>query len=247
MATKKYQDALKQMVQDLIDEIIDDAFGIAAWKGKRGKVCLTTPINQYGTGDFPSDSGSPLSTFSSTPNTSSNSAATSPITPSFEDLADTQITDNEAEPVQLNSETKDDELVKYLIGETSDSEEEKHHTNLMACANIEDKENANPDLPMIKITEADTTNLHETNIVRAPMVPINANIVVETIAESEKNNIQAMGKGKMKVTGRGDHSLTKQQEIHKQYIKKGKDLSKLKTYLAKQTNKEIDFSMPKTK
>ena len=102
------------MVQDLIDEMIDDAVGIATWKEKRGKVHPTTAINQYGTGDFLSDSGSPLSTFSSTPDTTPN-LATSPVTPLFEDLAGTQIMDNEAEPVKLDSETtlKDDKLLNF--------------------------------------------------------------------------------------------------------------------------------------
>ena len=125
MMTKQYQNALKKMVQDLIDEMIDDAVGIADWKERRGKVHPTTPINQYGTGDFSSDLGSPLSTFSSTPNTIPDSA-TSPVTPSFKELAGTQIMDNESEPGKLNSETtsKDDKLVNYLIGEISDSKEE---------------------------------------------------------------------------------------------------------------------------
>ena len=40
MVTTKYQNALKQMVQEPIDEIIDDAVGIAVWKERRGKVCV---------------------------------------------------------------------------------------------------------------------------------------------------------------------------------------------------------------
>ena len=196
---------------------------------------------------FHQDSGSPLSTFSSTPDTTPNSA-TSPVTPTFEELAGAQIMDNEAEPVKLNTETtsKDEKLVKYLIGGISDSEEENQCTNLVACINIEEKENMNPKANLHE-TNWHEINLHETNTVAVLMVAVNANVIVKTGNESEKNNIQNTSKIKAKVTGRCDHNLTKQQEICKWYIKKGKDLTKLKTHLAKQTNKEIDFSMPKTK
>ena len=57
-----------------------------------------------------------------------------------------------------------------------------------------------------------------------------------------------MNKGKKEVTGRGDHSIQKQHEIHRNYIKKGKDLSKLKVHLRKQIAKSKNtYRMPRTK
>ena len=44
---------------------------------------------------------------------------------------------------------------------------------------------------------------------------------------------------KKKITSRGDHSTKKQIQIHKDYIKKGKDLSKLKAYLKEKENKKL--------
>ena len=80
------------------------------------------------------------------------------------------------------------------------------------------------------------------------MVPIEANIIIETVKESEKVKERVVSKGKKKVTGRDDHSIQKQHEIHKDYIKKAKDLSKLKTYLRKQIAKSKNtYSMPRTK
>ena len=64
MADEKYQKALIELIKEVLGEIIDDAVGIAEWKLKQEAVI---PHIQYGTGEFPSNSGSPLSTFSSTP------------------------------------------------------------------------------------------------------------------------------------------------------------------------------------
>ena len=79
MADEKYQKALIELVREVLGEIIDDAVGLAEWKLRQK---TTASQIQYGTGEFPSDSGSPLSTFSSTP-------GSSPKTPSFNDLAGT--------------------------------------------------------------------------------------------------------------------------------------------------------------
>lgn len=112
-----------------------------------------TPRNQYGTGDFPSDLGSPISTFASTPNTSPSLIA-SPKTPSFEELAGTQVTDDEAEPVQANLKTKsEDPLVKYLIGDISDSEEENQQVDSIADINTENKQNTNSVFACSKINK----------------------------------------------------------------------------------------------
>lgn len=50
----------------------------------------------------------------------------------------------------------------------------------------------------------------------------------------------------MKVTGRGDHDVKTQQEIRWGYIKKGKDLSKLRAHyerMNKNKNERSNFSM----
>ena len=148
-------------------------------------------------------------------------------------MAGTQPTDNEDDQ---NKSNKDGELVKYLIREISESEDE----------NLPDpQENSN-----LHVIE-DNTNLHNTNQLheitqrRTPMIPIEANVIIETVKESEKVKERVASKGKMKVTGRGDHSIQKQYEICKDYIKEGKDLSKLKTYLKKQIAKSRNtYSMP---
>ena len=182
MATDGYQEALRQLVK----EVIDDAIGLAEWKIRQKGNNSTQ--GQYGTAEFPSDSGSPLSTFSSTPNSSPRSLT-------FNDLAGTQPTDNEDDQ---NKSEKDGELVKYLIGEISESEDE----------NLPDPR-ANSNLHVIE----DITNLHDTNQLheitqgRTPMIPIEANVIIETVKESEKVKERVVTKGKKKVTGRGDHSI----------------------------------------
>ena len=62
------------------------------------------------------------------------------------------------------------------------------------------------------------------------MIPIDVNVIVETTEETEKSKNRVASKGKKKITSRGDHSIEKQKEICKEYIKKGKDLNKLKAH-----------------
>ena len=149
MADEKYQKALIELIREVLGEIIDDAVGLAEWKLKQTTV---TPQMQYDTGEFPSDSGSPLSTFSSTP-------GSSPKTPSFNDLAGTQLTDED-----MDQNQKDESLVKYLIGDISESESEQENL---------------PD-PGVNLNLHDNTNLHDATKIRAPMVPIDVNIIVES-------------------------------------------------------------------
>ena len=219
MADKEYQKALIELIREVLGEIIDDAVGLAEWKLKQTTV---TPQIQYGMGEFPSDSGSPLSTFSSTP-------SSSPKTPSFNDLAGTQLTDED-----MDQNQKDESLVKYLIGDISESESEQENL---------------PD-PRVNLSLHDNTNLHDATKIRTPMVPIDVNVTVETIDETEKNKNRIANKGKKKVTSRGDHSVAKQKEIHCEYIKKEKDLSKLKAHIERQkteTKRKANFSMTKRK
>ena len=210
MADEGYQKALIGLIREVLGEIIDDAVGLAEWKLKQ---MVTTPQIQYGTGEFPSDSGSPLSTFSSTPSSSPNTLA-------FTDLTGTQLTDEDTEKDQNETEKlKDESLVKYLIGDISDSELEREN------------------LPDPRVNLHDKTNLHNVAELRTPMIPIDANIIVETTGETEKSKNRVASKGKKKITSRGDHSIKKQNKIRKEYIKKGKDLNKLKVHIKRQKAK----------
>ena len=109
MANDGYQEALRQLVKEVIDDLINDAIGLAEWKIRQKGNNSTQ--GQYGTAEFPSDSGLPLSTFSSTPNSSSRSLT-------FNDLAGTQPTDNEDDQ---NKSDKDGEL-----GEISNEQYHKY-------------------------------------------------------------------------------------------------------------------------
>ena len=113
MVDEKYQKVVVKLIREVMGEIIDDAVELVEWKLK----AKATIENQYGTAEFPSDSGSPLSTFSSTP-------GDSPKTP-FNDLAGTHLTDEESE----KENRKDENLVKCLIGEISKSEGEENQTD----------------------------------------------------------------------------------------------------------------------
>ena len=55
--------------------------------------------------------------------------------------------------------------------------------------------------------------------------------------KTEKNKNRIANKGKKKISSRGDHSITKQKEIPHEYIKKGKDLCKLKAHIEKTENR----------
>ena len=169
-----YQEALRQLVREVIDDLINDVIGLAEWKIRQKGNDSTQ--GQYGTAEFPSDSGSPLSTFSSTPNSSPRSLT-------FNDLAGTQPTDNEDDQ---NKSNKDAESVKYLIREISESEDEnlpdpRVSLNLHV---IEDNTNLH-----------DVNQLHEINQKRTPMVPIEANFIIETVKESEKVKKRLVSKG----------------------------------------------------
>ena len=99
MANEEYQEVLRQLVKEVIDDLIDDAVGLAEWKMRQKGNNPTQ--GQYGTAEFPSDCLRSLT---------------------FNDLAGTQPTDNEDDQ---NKSDKDGELVKYLIGEISESKDEK--------------------------------------------------------------------------------------------------------------------------
>ena len=152
MANDGYQKTLRQLTKEIIDDLIDDVVGLAEWK-IRQKGNYSTQ-GQYGSAEFPPDSGSPLSTFSSTPNSSPRSLT-------FNDLAGTQLTDNE--DAHHNKSNKDGELVKYLIGEISELEDE----------NLPDpRTNLNLHVIDNNTKLHDDKQLYETTQKRTPMVPI---------------------------------------------------------------------------
>ena len=180
MADKGYQKALIELIREVLGEIIDDAVGLAELKLKQ---MVATPQIQYGTGEFPSDSGSPLSTFSSTPSSSPNILV-------FTDLSGTQLTDEYTEKDQKETEKlKDESLVKYLIGDISDSESEREN------------------LPDPRVH--DNTNPHEVMELITSMIPIDVNVIMKTTEETEKSKNRVASKGKKKITSRGNHSVAK--------------------------------------
>ena len=128
----------------------------------------------------------------------------------------------------MDQNQKDESLVKYFIGDTSESESEWENL---------------PD-PGVKSNLHDNTN--NAMKIRTPMVPIDVNIIVETVDKTKKSKNIIANKGKKKITSRGDHSVAKQKEIQHKYIEKGKDLSKLKAQIKRQKTK-TNFSMPKRK
>ena len=78
------------------------------------------------------------------------------------------------------------------------------------------------------------------------------NIPIEVNVNDVNKKISAQkvkGKtGKNKIMGREDHDVKTQQEIRHGYIKRGKDVSKLRTHyerMNKNKNKKSDFSMLK--
>ena len=75
---EEYAPLVWSFVRQMVNDLIDHAVALAEWKKKR-----FTSSPHYGTGEFPLDSGSPLSTFSSNSNAS---VPTSPETPTFEQL-----------------------------------------------------------------------------------------------------------------------------------------------------------------
>ena len=80
MAEEGYTGKDWTFVRSLVLEIADDAVGVVEWKKCRSNACSVkvNTVDVHGVGEFPSDSGSPLSTFSSTPKTPSSFNADRP-------------------------------------------------------------------------------------------------------------------------------------------------------------------------
>ena len=64
-------------------------------------------------------------------------------------------------------------------------------------------------------------------------------VVIETVAETSKEVKRIANKGSREMIGENDLNERDQKKIHTDYIKKGKDLSKLKTYLKEQKEKAL--------
>ena len=211
MAEESYTESLWTMMRSLVLEMADDAVGVGEWKQHKNKACSvnTNMVDVHGTGEFPSDSGSPLSTFSSTPKTPSSFNADSPITPTFAELRGT------------NSPTGE-QVVRNLIGEISDSPDWNSGLMIATASTL-----ANPNLNL---------NVNKEN------VDPNTNsvtVVIETVAETSNEVKRIANKGSRVLISENDLNERNQKRIHTDYIKKGKDLSKLKAYLKEQKEKAL--------
>ena len=216
MAEEVHTERLWTMVRSLVLEIADDAVGVGEWKKRRSNACSVkvNTVDVHGVGEFPSDSGLPLSTFSSTPKTPSSFNAHSPKTPTFAELQGTNSSDD--------TSPAGEQVVRNLIGEISDSPD-SNPGSMMATASVLTNPNSN-------------SNINKENIdpnINSVMV------VVKTVAEISKEVKRIANKGNKEMFGGSDLNGRDQKKIHTDYIKKGKDLSKLKAYLKEQKEKAL--------
>ena len=216
MAEESYTERLWTMVRSLELEMADDAVGVGEWKKCRNKACSVkaNTVDIHGAGEFPSDSGSPLSTFSSTPKTPSSFNMDSPRTPTFLELWGTNSSDD--------TSPTGEQVVRNLIGEISDSPDSILGLMMAIASTL-----ANPNL---------NSNVNKENI------DPNTNsvtVVIETVAETSKEVKRIANKGSRDMISENDLNERDQKRIHTDYIKKGKDLSKLKEYLKEQKEKAL--------
>ena len=198
-------------------EIADDAVGVVEWKKCRSNACSVkvNTVDVHGVGEFPSDSGSPLSTFSSTPKTPSSFNADSPITPTFAELWGTNSSDD--------TSPTGEQVVRNLIVGISDDSPDSNPGSVMTTSSVLTNPNSN-------------SNVNKENI------DPNTNsvmVVVETVAETSKEVKRIANKGSKEMICESDLNGRDQKKIRTNYIKKGKDLSKLKVYLKEQKEKAL--------
>ena len=115
---------------------------------------------------------------------------------------------------------------------------------------ISESESERENLPDPRANLHDNSNPHDVTELRTPKIPIDVNVILKTTEETEKIKNRVASEGKKKITSRGNHCVAKQKEIHKEYVKKGKDLSKLKAHIERQeakTKRKVNFSMTKRK
>ena len=137
MAEEGYTERLWTLVRCLVLEIADDAVGVSEWKKCRSNACSVkvNTIDVHGVGDFPSDSGLPLSTFSSTPKTPSSFNVDSPITPTFVELQGTNSSDD--------TSPTGEEVVRNLIGKISDNSPDSNLGSMMTTSSVLTNPNSN--------------------------------------------------------------------------------------------------------
>ena len=246
MAEGGYAERLWNLVREVVLEIVNDAIGVGEWKKHRSKACTinANTLDVHGDGDFPSDSGSPLSTFSSTPKTPSSFHSDSPVTPTFAELEGADSSDD-TPPIRKEVVRN---LVNKIDGGSPDSNPgsmTEHSSRLTNPNSNADKENVNPNT-------ISNQERHDSNqLVRTNTLPLEVNVVVETVSESSEKINRIPNKEIKEILSENDPNEESQKQIHTNYIKKGKDLSKLKAYLKEQKEKalkkRITSRMAKTK
>ena len=82
--------------------------------------------------------------------------------------------------------------------------------------------------------------MHDDNqLVKTNPTSLEVNVVVETVAETSKEVKRIANKGSKEMISESDLNGRDQKKICTDYIKKGKDLSKLKAYLKEQKEKAL--------
>ena len=237
MAEEGYTERLWTLVRYLVLEIADDAVGVGEWKKCRSNACSVkvNMIDVHGAGDFPPDSGSPLSTFSSTPKTPSSFNSDSSITPTFAELRGANSSDD--------TSPTGEEVVRNLIGEISDDSPDLNPGLMMTTSSVltnlnsnVNKENVDPNT-----NSNQRKYMHDDNqLVKTNPASLEVNVVVETVVETSKEVKRIANKGSKEIISESDLNERDQKKIHTNYIRKGKDLSKLKAYLKEQKEKALE-------
>ena len=109
----------------------------------------------------------------------------------------------------------------------------EHSSSLTNPNSNADKENVNPNT-------ISNQERHDSNqLVRTNTLPLEVNVVVETVSESSEKINRIPNKEIKKILSENDPNEESQKQIRTNYIKKGKDLSKLKAYLKEQKEKAL--------
>ena len=146
--------------------------------------------------------------------TPSSFNADSPITPTFAELRGTNSSDD--------TSPTGEQVVRNLIGEISNSPDSN--------------------LDLMIATASTLANLNSNWNVNKENIDPNTNsvtVVIETVAETSNEVKRIANKGSRVLIGENDLNERDQKRICTDYIKKGKDLSKLKAYLKEQKEKAL--------
>ena len=236
MAEGGYAERLWNLAREVVLEIVDDAVGVGEWKKHRSNACTfnANTIDVHGNGDFPSDSGSPLSTFSSTLKTPSSFHSDSPVTPTFAELEGADSSDD-TPPTRK-------EVVRNLMGEIDGDSPDSNPGSMTEQSSMltnpnsnADKENVNPNTNPNQQKERHDSN----QLVRTNPASLEVNVMVETVSESSEKINRIPNKEIKEILSENDPNEESQKQIRMNYIKKGKDLSKLKAYLKEQKEKAL--------